>query len=129
MTEGKSSSVPQPKVRPYLLALGLSWLGMLAHDLVEFGLPSPQNGLPFFFIVLALAAGWWKMPGRRKLIRILSYGLIFINLLGAITSVLPLSLWPFFPEQSLTHYAVHTLWAASQFPLLRLLITTKALPS
>lgn len=119
------TEVDSQATHPFLLALGLSWLGMLAHDLVEFGLPSPQNSLPFFFAVLILAAGWWKMPGHRKTIKFLSYALIALNLLGAITSVLPLALWPFFPEQSLTHYAVHIFWALSQVPLLRFLITIR----
>jgi hypothetical protein len=36
---------------------------------------------------------------------------------GGLLSVLPLSLWPFQPEQSFYHYAFHALYAALQVPL------------
>ena len=40
--------------------------------------------------------------------------------IGGIVSVLPLSILLFVPEQSVTHYAAHVVYAVGQIPLLAL---------
>lgn len=33
-------------------------------------------------------------------------------------STLPLAVWPFTPEQTVSHYAAHVVYAVAQFPLI-----------
>jgi hypothetical protein len=68
-------------------------------------------------VSLLLAAGWLS-PGRRVAAWLL-LGWGWLHAIGGgLLSVLPLSLWPYQPEQSLRHYAVHALYAVLQVPLL-----------
>lgn len=46
---------------------------------------------------------------------------------GAVLSVLPVGIYPFEPEQSLSHYSVHVLYGVLQVPLL--LVATRAITS
>jgi hypothetical protein len=66
---------------------------------------------------LLLAAGWLS-PGRRVAAWLL-LGWGWLHAIGGgLLSVLPLPWWPYQPEQSLRHYAVHALYAVLQVPLL-----------
>ena len=42
---------------------------------------------------------------------------------GGVLSVLPLSIWPFVPEQTVSHYVVHGVDFIAQIPLLLLAFT------
>lgn len=44
-----------------------------------------------------------------------------LNLIGGVLSVLPLSFLPFYPEQTLKHYAFHVLYEGAQAPVIWLL--------
>ncbi len=93
--------------------------GTAVHDQVEFGRPSAQNTLPFAAITAALVVGWHAAPAARRAVG-RALGLVGLVLLvgGALASVLPLPIWPFTPEQTAGHYAVHAVWAIGLLPLL-----------
>jgi hypothetical protein len=99
----------------------LSWLGAYVHTTLELALPvwRPENSVPAL-VGLVLFLGWWRQADRRGLWRwlLLAWTVGGHLMLGAVLSVLPLPLWPFLPEQSLTHYLSHALYAAAQLPLI-----------
>ena len=100
-------------------AVALAWLGMYIHnvaDLPNLTLSSSENALPGL-VWLLLFGLWWAMPGHSwPAVLLLAWGLL--NLVGGFTSVLPLPVLPFKPEQSLRHYMFHVLYAITQLPLL-----------
>lgn len=100
-------------------AIALSWLGLVIHNLAELtgqARLGPATLLPAVAYLL-LAAGWLS-PGRRVAAWLL-LGWGWLHAIGGgLLSVLPLPLWPYQPEQSLRHYAVHALYALLQVPLL-----------
>jgi len=100
-------------------AVALAWLGMYVHnvaDLPGLTLASPENSLPGL-LWLGLFGLWSLLPARRwPTVLLLAWGAL--NLVGGFATVLPLSLLPFRPEQSLRHYALHVLYAIAQLPLL-----------
>jgi membrane protein YdbS with pleckstrin-like domain len=68
-------------------------------------------------VYLLLAAGWLSRVRRVTAWLLLGWGWLHA-IGGGLLSVLPLPLWPYQPEQSLRHYAVHALYAVLQVPLL-----------
>lgn len=100
------------------VALALSALSMLAHNLYELPL-SPidlENSGPIAFAVL-LGAAYAIRPGSKAVAAaVLGWGVLNL-VVGGIVSVLPLSILPFVPEQSVTHYAAHVVYALGQVPL------------
>jgi hypothetical protein len=100
-------------------ALALVLAGTLLHDLVEFGRPSPENSLPAGLLFGMIFVSWWRWPGaRRTAIAVLLTFAVVMLVGGAVASVLPLPVWPFEPEQTLSHYAVHAAWALSLVALI-----------
>ena len=72
------------------------------------------------FGLLALLA--WARPTSR-IVHVLLLGWALLNLVaGGILSVLPWGLFPFQPEQSLGHYAIHAIYAVAQIPLVVLAV-------
>jgi len=70
-----------------------------------------------------LEASFWRQPqGTVSLHRLASWLLLGWGWLqavgGGLLSVLPLPLWPFQPEQTPAHYALHAIYATLQAPLL-----------
>lgn len=55
----------------------------------------------------------WHSTGERLLA-----AFVVLVLFGGVACVFPLAIWPFDPEQSITHYVVHAVWVASLRPLL-----------
>jgi len=110
-------------------AVVLAWLGVYIHnlaDLPNLTLTSPENSLPgLVWLVLFLV--WLALPGRRWPAALL-LGSGTINLVGGFATVLPLAILPFRPEQSLRHYALHVLYAATQLLLLWLVWTALRRP-
>ena len=99
-------------------ALISSALSMLAHNLYELPL-SPidlENSGPIAFAgVLGVA---YALRPDSKAVGAAALGWGALNLvIGGIVSVLPLSILPFVPEQSITHYAAHVVYAVGQIPL------------
>ncbi len=101
-----------------VVALAVSALSMLAHNLYELPL-SPidlENSGPIAFAAL-LAGAYALWPGSR-VVAAAAFGWGVLNLvIGGIVSVLPLSILPFVPEQSITHYGAHVVYAVGQIPL------------
>lgn len=102
----------------------LSWLGEFVHNLYE--LPnltplSPENSIPAV-ISLALFAMWWLMPSNRVAsVLFLAWGLLHL-IGGGILSVMPFGFLPFYPRQTLDHYAAHVEYGLAQIPLILLAI-------
>jgi hypothetical protein len=106
------------------LFMTLSWVGMFAHNIMELPLAllSLENSLPGM-VSIALFLGWWLLPNQRLLsAAILGWALLHL-LVGGIGSVLPLPIWPFEPEQSVTHYLSHLIYSLAQLPLTGLMIS------
>jgi hypothetical protein len=107
-----------------LIFLAISWLGEYVHNLFE--LPtltalSPENSLPAL-VSLALFAAWWLTRFNRALtLLILAWGTLHL-IGGAILSVIPFPFLPFYPEQTLSHYAAHIGYGLAQLPLIILAI-------
>ena len=72
------------------------------------------------FVWLSLLLSWVFFPSHWWPSTLL-FGWGIISLAGAVATVLPLPVLPFQPEQSLRHYAVHAVYAASQLPVLWLM--------
>lgn len=99
-------------------ALALSAGSMLAHNLYELPL-SPidlQNSGPIAFAAI-LGIAHALRPGSKAIAAaVLGWGVLNL-VIGGIVSVLPLSILPFVPEQSVTHYGAHVVYAVGQIPL------------
>ena len=107
-----------PRTPTVFTALGLSWLGLAIHNWADLGaqvLPGPETVAPTAVTLLLAAA--WMTPARRPAAGLmLVWG--WLNLIGGgLLSVLPIPLWPFQPEQTLHHYAIHVIYTALQIPL------------
>ncbi len=102
-------------------ALALSAGSMLAHNLYELPL-SPidlENSGPILVAAL-LGVAYAFNPGS-KAVPAAALGWGMLNLvIGGIVSVLPLSILPFVPEQSVTHYGAHVVYTLGQVPLVAL---------
>jgi hypothetical protein len=105
------------RLKSVAFPISLAWLGILFHDLQEFGRPAIENSIVMGVIAILLFWLWRRLPERRGAIAIVLLGYAIISLVGAVTSVFPLSIWPFDPEQSLEHYLSHTIWTISALPL------------
>jgi hypothetical protein len=110
-------------------ALALSWLGLAVHNLAELGVQArlgPETVVPTA-VYLLLAAGW-LFPARRVAAWLL-LGWGWLHAIGGgLLSVLPVPLWPYQPEQSPRHYAVHALYGTLQVPLLLVLTRYRRSP-
>ncbi len=118
MHTGTPSQRPRSSFLSMAAVVLLAWAGMVVHNLADLpiSLFSPENTLPGL-VWLALLLLWGSLPfARWPAALLLAWGTL--NLVGAILTVLPLSLLPFAPEQSLRHYLFHGLYAATQLPLL-----------
>jgi hypothetical protein len=100
----------------------LACLGLMIHNVVEFphlSLMRPEYAVPIL-TWLVLYFGWVMLSGHRLPTELL-FGWGVLSLAGAVITVLPLPILPFHPEQSLRHYGVHVIYAATQLPILRLM--------
>lgn len=104
--------------------LAISWLGEYTHNLFELPnltLLSPENSLPAL-VSLALLAAWWLTRFSRAVtLLILAWGMLHL-IGGAVLSVIPFPFVPFYPEQTLDHYAAHVGYALAQLPVIILAI-------
>lgn len=107
-------------VRALLLAAALSTLGLVIHNVEEFGasiLLRPETVGPVA-VTAILAVALVRRPGRSAVTLLGVWGLMHLLLGGP--SVLPLPFMPFVPEQTWSHYAAHAVYIATQIPLLAL---------
>lgn len=122
-----------PASSSVLSAAAIAWLGFLVHnvaDLPNQTLLSPETLWPSLVTVALLvlyATGSVRVAGIGLFVWTL------MNLAGGVSSVLPLSLLFFEPEQTVRHYSFHLLSAATQVPLLvvsyRLAVATPSAPA
>lgn len=109
-------------------ALAVSALSMLAHNLYELPL-SPvdlENSGPIAFAAILAVAYAFRPQSRAIAAAALGWGVLNL-VIGGIVSVLPLSILPFVPEQSITHYGAHVVYTLGQVPLV--LVSYRALRS
>jgi hypothetical protein len=122
---GQASSSSAYRAKQVAACTLLSWAGMYIHNAVELpmlSLFSPENLGPGL-LSLVLFLGWQLRPQRQLFVfAMLAWALLHF-VVGGILSVLPLAVWPFVPEQSLTHYLAHVLYAAAQLPLIFLMVS------
>jgi hypothetical protein len=69
-------------------------------------------------LTLLIFLAWWRFP--RSFLPL--YGMWVLAILRGlgVLSVLPLPIWPFVPEQTMSHYLVHGVFFLTQLPLLLL---------
>lgn len=111
------------------MAFVASWVAMLTHN--QFELPlSPvdiENSGPLL-VDIALLAAYWRRPTSR-VVQVAILGWALLNLvIGGLVTVLPLPVLPFVPEQSVSHYLAHVVYAAGQVPLVLLSIAALRQP-
>lgn len=110
----------------FLIALLCSWVGMVVHNRVELPM-MPLLSMEYMLttgLYVILLAGWLLQPEHRHIWTWLLFFWVAMHfVVGAWLSVLPLSIWPFDPEQSVRHYLAHVLYGAAQGPLLWRLIS------
>ena len=95
-----------------------SALSMLAHNLYELPL-SPidlENSGPIALAGILGVAYALRPDSRAVAAAALGWGVLNL-VIGGIVSVLPLSILPFMPEQSATHYGAHVVYVVGQVPL------------
>lgn len=99
-------------------AVGLSIGGLLVHNLTEFPADILISVETLFPVLVTIAIGWLmvRRPSRMSFALAAAWALIVVVFGGG--SVLPLSVLPFEPEQSLGHYMAHVVYGACQVPLL-----------
>lgn len=111
-------------------AFVVSWVAMLAHNLFELPLTPVdiENSGPLL-VDLALLLAFWRRPASRG-VHMAILGWAGLNLvIGGVVTVLPLPVLPFVPEQSLSHYLAHVVYAVGQAPLLLLAVAALRQPA
>ena len=98
-------------------------IGSLVHNAREFGTASvvaSQNGeFPILVVWVAVFTTWWRGPRLRATAIRVIVAFAVLNLVGgAVISVLPLSVLPFYPEQSQDHYISHVFYGITQVPVI-----------
>ena len=108
------------------VALTLSAGSMLAHNLYELPLSpiDPENSGPIAVAVLLGIAYALRPDSKAIAAGALGWGVLNL-VIGGIVTVLPLPILPFAPEQSLSHYAAHVVYALGQVPLV--ILSSRAL--
>ncbi len=105
-----------------LLAMVLSWAGFVVHNFADLPgqtLLSPDTLYPtLVFVILAVA---WVLKPARLSASLLQFWAGLNRVGGGVLSVLPLSIWPFDPAQTWSHYGFHVLYGLSQVPAVILL--------
>lgn len=99
-------------------AVGTSIGGLLVHNLAEFPLSillGPETLAPAGATLLLGVAMLW-LPVRPVFVATAGWALVVVVVGGG--SVLPLSVLPFVPEQTVGHYLAHGVYALAQLPLL-----------
>ncbi len=134
MLTGIRKGVPmQTEIRPMVMsrtfplhpkwvagALIVSYVGIWVHEFhrvpASLGL-TPEGLLSLLLPAVVVFLAWWRFPRHAGPIAAM-WGLGLLHLLGACVTILPLAFLPFVPEQTITHYLVHAVYAVAQIPLL-----------
>ncbi|WP_255171046.1 hypothetical protein [Natrononativus amylolyticus] len=108
----------EPDGRLVAGAIAASIGGTLVHNLAEFPpsiLLGPETLVPVG-ITLLLGVAMLRSPTRGVFLAAAGWAAIVAVVGGG--SVLPLSVLPFTPDQTVGHYAAHVVYALAQVPLL-----------
>ena len=112
---------PRQRLGWLAAATAIAWFGFYLHNVADLPgqtLLSPDTLFPTL-ITAALFAACCLLPTSKVTLWLL-FGWAMLNLVGGALSVLPLPILPFYPEQSLRHYAFHLVYAVTQIPLILL---------
>lgn len=104
--------------RIVVVALIVSGLGHVIHNLEEFPVTilfGWETLLPLAVTIL-LGVAWYRHSGRSTFAAMTGWAAIVIVFGGG--SVIPFGFLPFVPEQSVSHYVAHFVYAVTQLPLL-----------
>lgn len=105
--------------RRMIWLLAIAWTGGWIHG-IHFSPATLGVGagvIPWLLLTVILYLYWRRSAGSTSsLVALLVYGVV--TLTGAIVTVLPLSVLPFAPEQTVGHYVIHTVYAVCQLPLI-----------
>lgn len=107
-----------PSTQAVITALFISGAGHVIHNVAEFPLAillGWETLLPLGVTAL-IGIALLRRPGRTASAVAGAWALIVLLLGGG--SVLPLGFLPFVPEQSVSHYVAHLVYAVTQLPLL-----------
>lgn len=115
-TDGDDGPSTAPRV--VIVALGLSGAGHVVHNLAEFPLGILLSWQTLFPLALTGALGAWLVSRPGRVVFWAAGGWALLVIVGGGGSVLPLGVLPFVPDQSLSHYIAHLVYALSQLPLL-----------
>lgn len=120
MAKWKRETRSQKREITFIFLIAFSAAGMALHNYVELPDMSPLNPqylLPIA-IYMTLTIGWLRQQNRRLWTwLIFLWGAVHL-VVGAFLSVMPLSFWPFDPEQTARHYLAHAAYGTAQIPLL-----------
>jgi len=100
------------------VAAAASGAGHVVHNVAEFPpriLLGPETVVPLG-VTVAVALAMRRRPSRATFLAAAAWALIVVFVGGA--SVFPIAVWPFDPDQSVSHYAAHLVYAVAQLPLL-----------
>ena len=103
--------------RSVVIAVGASIGGLLVHNLEEFGpwiLLGPETWVPAA-ITVVIGVALLGRPSTGVFVAAMGWAAVVIVFGGA--SVLPLPIWPFTPDQTVSHYTAHVVYALAQLPL------------
>jgi len=119
-------------IRQLSYTLALAIIGFVIHNFREFGFAGlfamEAATIPWSLIGIAGLLAWVYIPQARKFAALFLIFYAALNLIGGgILSVLPLSIFPFEPEQSISHYISHVIYGVSQIPLIWLCIQSFSL--
>lgn len=104
--------------RAVLVALVLSAAGHVVHNLAEFPPGFLLGWETLFPLAVTVALGAWLLARPGRLAFGAAGGWALVVIVGGGGSVLPLGALPFVPDQSVSHYLAHLVYALAQLPLL-----------
>lgn len=109
---------PSTAPRAVLVALALSAAGHVVHNLAEFPPGILLGWETLFPLAVTVALGGWLVARPSRFAFGAAGGWALVVIVGGGGSVLPLGVLPFVPDQSLSHYLAHLVYALAQLPLL-----------
>ena len=121
-TENTQTGLSASSVQPRWVAaiLMVSWLGLWAHELLRAPAQrgfTPDGSLPMLLVAVIIFVAWWRFP--QQFLPLAGIWIVCaLQLVGACLSIVPLPIWPFVPEQVLSHYVAHGIYFVAQIPLL-----------
>lgn len=111
-------SSPDASRRIVALAAAASVVGLIVHNLAEFPLSILLSGVTLVPLGVTVLLAAWLLRSPSRVAFLVTAGWTLLVLVVGGGGVLPLAIWPFTPEQSLSHYGAHVVYALGQLPFL-----------